>query len=157
MRCLFYILFFLLYSSLWGQTDSIHFDDILPPPPPVPDQFLPINNQDPIEKCAPPLINPIEKEPEYPGGQTAMYKFLVDNIKFPEIALDNRIQGKIYVQFTIDSTGDIKNVKILKGVHSSLDKEVIRAIQMMPCWQPAQRGNEYINVTYTVPINIYLN
>jgi len=98
----------------------------------------------------------VEQMPEFPGGETALRKYLSSTVKYPEIATENGIQGKVYVSFVVDRSGSISNVKIARGVDSSIDKEAMRVVKSMPKWIPGKQNGEPVRVSYTVPINFVL-
>lgn len=98
----------------------------------------------------------VEQMPEFPGGELALRKFLANSVKYPVIAQENGIQGKVFVNFVVDTNGGISNVKIARGVDSSLDKEAIRVIRSMPKWIPGKQGGRAVRVNFTVPINFVL-
>ena len=99
----------------------------------------------------------VEQMPEYPGGESALRKYLSSNVKYPQIATENGVQGKVYVNFVVDKNGGISNVKVVRGVDSSLDQEAVRVIKMMPKWIPGKQNGETVRVSYTVPINFVLD
>ncbi len=94
---------------------------------------------------------------EFPGGETEMMKFLADNTHYPVVAKDEEIQGKVFMQFTVDFDGSIKDVTVLRSIHLSLDTEAIRVIQSMPKWTPGAQNGKNIAVTYILPITFSLN
>jgi protein TonB len=94
--------------------------------------------------------------PEFPGGQRALLNFLSKNVKYPVIAQENGITGKVFVSFVIDEAGDILNVELLRGADPALDKEALRVVSSMPKWQPGMQGGKTVKVRYTVPINFQL-
>ena len=98
----------------------------------------------------------VESMPEFPGGQKKMFQYLGKNIKFPAAAKANGIQGKVYVNFTIGKNGEIRDIKILRGVHELLDKEAIRVIKAMPKWKPGKQRGKAVSVSYNLPINFKL-
>ncbi|MBQ7530429.1 MAG: energy transducer TonB [Paludibacteraceae bacterium] len=99
----------------------------------------------------------VEKMPEFPGGQKALYQFLSENVKYPVIARENKIQGRVICQFIVNKDGSITDVEVSKsGGDPSLDKEAIRVLKSMPNWNPGkQRGNP-VRVKYTVPVTFKL-
>lgn len=99
----------------------------------------------------------VDKMPEFPGGQVEMIKFLSKNINYPTVALDQGLQGSIYVQFVIWKDGSVREVKVLRGVGSSLDNEAIRVIKMMPNWEPGTQRGIPVNTRYTLPIKFKLD
>ncbi|GAO30053.1 energy transducer TonB [Geofilum rubicundum] len=98
----------------------------------------------------------VEEMPEFPGGQEALQKYLASSVRYPVIAQENGIQGRVYVQFVIDQTGAVTNATILRGVDPSLDREALRVVQAMPKWKPGKQRNRAVRVSYTVPINFVL-
>ena len=78
----------------------------------------------------------VEDMPEFPGGDLALRKFIANSIKYPEIAQENGIQGKVYVSFVVGADGYVKNAKIARGVDPSLDKEALRVVNDLPVWKP---------------------
>jgi TonB family protein len=94
----------------------------------------------------------VEVQAEFPGGEEARFKFLQQNIIYPEIAKEQNEKGTVYLKFVIEKDGSITNVTIMRGVSPSIDAEAIRVIQMMPKWKPAtQRGKE-VRVWFNLPI-----
>jgi len=98
----------------------------------------------------------VEDMPEFPGGDLALRKFIANSIKYPEIAQENGIQGKVYVSFVVGADGYVKNAKIARGVDPSLDKEALRVVNDLPVWKPGKQRGQAVNVQYTVPINFLL-
>jgi TonB family protein len=94
--------------------------------------------------------------PEFPGGETALKKFIEHSMKYPEIAKENGIQGTVYVKFTIDKTGKVVHPEIVKEVDPSLDKEALRVANTLPKWKPGKQRGKAVNVVYTIPVNFEL-
>jgi protein TonB len=103
------------------------------------------------------IFTVVETNPEYPGGNAAMMKFLYENLHYPAVAQENGIQGRVTLQFVVTSNGEIRGTKILKGVDPSLDKEAIRVIQSMPKWTPGKQDGKPVNVWITLPITFKVN
>lgn len=99
----------------------------------------------------------IEDKPEFPGGDAAMFQFISKNIKYPEIAKENGVQGKVFIQFVIGKEGKVTDVQVIRGVDPSLDKEAIRVIQSMPPWKPGKQRGKPVRVSFQVPINFKLS
>lgn len=99
----------------------------------------------------------VEKMPEYPGGDEARIKFLVDNIKYPKEALKNGITGTVFVTFIIEKEGTISNVEALKGIGGGCDEEAVRVISMMPNWKPGLQRGKPVRVQFNMPIQFNLN
>jgi len=97
----------------------------------------------------------IEEKPQYPGGDTAMFKFITDNFQVSEVQ-ESQIGGKIFVQFVIESTGKVSNVKIARGIDPYLDQEALRVVKSMPNWIPGKQRGKTVPVSFILPINIEL-
>jgi len=94
--------------------------------------------------------------PEYPGGPGEMAIFIQENFEYPEMAREMGEQGTIWVEFVVYSNGDIRDVKVVKGVSESLDKEAKRIVKKMPNWKPGEQAGKKVNVRYTIPIKARL-
>ena len=99
----------------------------------------------------------VEKMPEFPGGQQALFKYLSENVKYPVIAQENGIQGRVICQFVINRDGSIVDIEVVRsGGDPSLDKEAVRVIKSMPKWKPGMQRGKTVRVKYTVPVNFKL-
>jgi periplasmic protein TonB len=98
----------------------------------------------------------VEDMPEPPGGIAELMKFLGKNIKYPTIAQENGIQGRVVVEFVVNRDGSIVDPKVVRGVDPSLDKEAVRVIMSMPKWKPGKQGGKTVRVKYTVPVTFRL-
>lgn len=98
-----------------------------------------------------------EVRPEFPGGEAALQKYIASHVQYPEIARENGLQGKVYVQFVINKRGEVENAIIARGIDAVLDKEALRVIQNLPNWKPGVQRGKPVRVSYTVPINFKLN
>jgi len=96
---------------------------------------------------------PFEVQPEFKGGASKMYEWLGENIVYPNTAREAGIQGKVYVKFDIDKNGNLINKKIVRGVHITLDKEVIRILKISPKWTPGVKDGEKATYSFTLPVN----
>ena len=99
----------------------------------------------------------VEDMPEFPGGETALSKFISNSIIYPELAVEKGIQGKVYVAFVVTQNGKVANAKIAQGIDPALDKEALRVVNSLPLWKPGKQGGQNVNVSYTVPINFMLD
>jgi protein TonB len=111
---------------------------------------------EPVEEEEPEIFMVVEQMPEFPGGPAALFKYISQITKYPPIAKENGIQGKVYVQFIVGKDGSINQVKILRGVDPSLDKEAMRVVKSMPKWAPGKQSGKPVFVRYQVPINFKL-
>lgn len=99
----------------------------------------------------------VETMPEFPGGQAALFKYLSENVKYPVIAQENGIQGRVICQFVVNKDGSIVDVEVVRsGGDPSLDKEAVRVIKSMPKWSPGKQRGKAVRVKYTVPVNFKL-
>jgi len=97
----------------------------------------------------------VETMPSFPGGDQALFKFL-GNVKYPVIAQENGIQGRVICQFVVNRDGSIVDVEVVRPVDPSLDKEAIRVIKSMPSWSPGKQRGKSVRVKYTLPVNFRL-
>lgn len=102
------------------------------------------------------VFDVVEEQPSFPGGQGALMAWLRDNIKYPVVAAENGIQGKVIVQFVVGKNGSISNVKVLRSVDPSLDREAVRVVSSMPNWTPGKQNGTSVNVRYTLPVTFKL-
>ena len=98
----------------------------------------------------------VEDMPEFPGGEMALRTYIANAIKYPVIAQENGIQGKVYVTFVVGKDGKVSNATIARGVDPSIDKEALRVVNTLPAWKPGKQRGKPVNVSYTVPINFVL-
>ncbi|MBN2668649.1 MAG: energy transducer TonB [Bacteroidales bacterium] len=99
----------------------------------------------------------VEEKPEFVGGEAAFYKFLNKNIKYPEIALQNNAQGKVYIRFTIDKDGSIIDAHVARPLDKYLEAEALRIFEIMPKWKPGKQRGKTVKVSYIIPINFVLS
>lgn len=98
----------------------------------------------------------VETMPEYPGGQLALRKFIATHVMYPEEAKQKGVQGKVFVSFVVEKDGSVGDVKIARGVDSSLNKEALRVVTLLSDWTPGKQKGKAVRVSYTVPINFAL-
>ena len=129
-------------SSLEDDQSKAQVITYTPPPPPKPVE----------EEATEEIFVVVEKQPEFPGGTTALMKFLGDNIKYPVIAQENGIQGRVITNFVVERDGSISDVQVVRGQDPSLDKEAVRVIKTMPKWAPGQQRGKPVRVRFTLPV-----
>ena len=99
----------------------------------------------------------VEQMPEFEGGQDALMKFLVNNIRYPEGAVEQELQGRVYVQFVVYPNGELGKYKILRGVHSLLDKEALRVVKLTSGkWKPGWQNGKAVPVQFLLPVAFVL-
>ena len=114
-----------------------------PPPPPAP----------PADDV---VFTSVEQDPQFPGGQAALLKWVADHIKYPAVAQENGIQGRVTVQFVVTKNGTVGQVKVVRGKDPDLDKEAIRVVKSLPKFTPGKMNGHPVNVWYTLPITFRL-
>ena len=98
----------------------------------------------------------VEQMPSFPGGDAALMSFLSKNIHYPAIAEENGIQGRVVATFVVERDGSITDVKVVKSIDPSLDKEAVRVLKSMPKWIPGKQNGSPVRVKYTVPVTFRL-
>ena len=99
----------------------------------------------------------VENMPEFPGGDLGLMKFIQKNVRYPAIAKEYNITGKVYVSFIVDKQGSVTNVKIVRGVDKNLDAEALRVVSLLPKYKPGRQRGKAVRVMFTIPINFTLN
>lgn len=112
-----------------------------PPPPPAPKP-----------EVATKVFDVVEEMPSFPGGQGALMSYLASNIKYPVVAQENGVQGRVTVSFVVERDGSISDVRVARSVDPSLDREAQRVVKSMPRWKPGKQNGSAVRVKYTVPV-----
>ena len=94
----------------------------------------------------------VEVMPQFPGGQTAMLKYIMENIKYPKQIMEEGIQGRVTVSFIVEKDGRVSNVRLLRSVQSALDKEAVRVVKSMPKWSPGKHNGKPVRVRFNLPV-----
>ena len=102
------------------------------------------------------VFDVVEQQPSYPGGMGALNQWLASNIKYPVMAAENGIEGRVVVQFVVERDGSVSGVHVVRGVDPSLDKEATRVVSQMPKWIPGKQNGSAVRVKYTVPVTFRL-
>ena len=108
------------------------------------------------EEAAQQIFTVVEEMPDFPGGQAELLKFIAKSIKYPVIAQENGIQGRVICAFVVNKDGSVVDAEVLRGVDPALDKEALRVIGTMPKWKPGKQRGKPVRVKYTVPITFIL-
>ncbi len=98
------------------------------------------------------IFEAVEQQAQFPGGQAALMKWLSNNIKYPELAQQNNVEGRVTVKFTVEKDGSISNPVIAKGVDKDLDREAIRVVKKMPKWQPGKNNGVAVRSYFYLPV-----
>ena len=104
-----------------------------------------------------PIFTNVEVLPGFPGGLQAFQKFLGENLKYPEIAKKNNIQGRVFLSFVVEKDGSLSTIKVARGIGSGCDEEAVRVISISPKWTPGMQNGKAVRVSYTVPIFFQLD
>ncbi len=102
------------------------------------------------------IFEVVEQNPSFPGGEAELMKWLHKNLKYPPVAQENGIQGKVYIQFVVNKDGSIVDPKIIRSADASLDKEAMRVVQAMPKWTPGKQRGKAVRVRFTLPVTFRL-
>ena len=103
------------------------------------------------------VFDVVEVMPQFPGGQIAMLKYIMENIKYPKQIMEEGIQGRVTVSFIVEKDGRVSNVRLLRSVQSALDKEAIRVVKSMPKWTPGKQNGKPVRVRFNLPVMFKLN
>ena len=102
------------------------------------------------------VFDVVEQMPEFQGGPQALFTWLSQNVKYPAIAEENGVEGRVIVTFVVERDGSIADVRVVKSVDPSLDKEAVRVVKSMPRWIPGKQKGETVRVKYTTPVTFRL-
>jgi periplasmic protein TonB len=140
------ILIFLLslaYINVKAQTDST--ESIISPQESNPTKTI-------VKADAPSIFTYVEQMPEYIGGQSEMLRYIKENLKYPEDALEEEREAKVYVKFVVDENGAINNVSSIRPAGYGFDEEAIRVVESMPEWKPGKQNGKAVKVHFQIPI-----
>ena len=102
------------------------------------------------------IYSSVEQMPQFPGGEAALMKYLMTHIQYPVNAAKNNVQGRVIVQFVVEKTGEIGEVKVARSVDEELDAEAVRVVKELPKFTPGRQKGEPVRVWYTLPISFKL-
>lgn len=102
------------------------------------------------------IFTVVENDPEFPGGMEALYKYLRENIKYPQLARENNITGKVYVTFVVERDGSIAQPRVLKDIGGGCGAEAIRVVKSMPKWTPGKQRGKAVRVQFNLPVSFNL-
>ncbi len=108
------------------------------------------------EKPQEKIFTAVEQMPQFPGGETALLKYLQSHINYPPMAAENNVQGRVVVQFVVDKTGKVGDVKVVRSVDKDLDKEAARVCMSLPKFTPGRQNGQAVAVWYTLPVTFKL-
>ena len=102
------------------------------------------------------IFQVVEQQPEFPGGIPELMKYLQKNIRYPQICKEQRVQGRVIVQFVVNADSTITDVNVVKPVNPYLDQEALRVVKAMPKWKPGKQRGEPVRVRFTLPVTFRL-
>lgn len=129
-------------DALPAPIDNPSLDPVIDPPPVVEDKTYEMFD--------------IQKSPSFPGGEAELLKYLNQNIKYPQLARDNNIQGSVALTFVVNKDGSVSDVKILKDIGGGCGKEAVRVVNSMPRWIPGEANGHPVKVRFTLPVRFRL-
>jgi periplasmic protein TonB len=102
------------------------------------------------------IFTVVESMPEFPGGAQAMMEYIARNIRYPPMARESGIQGRVFVNFVVEPDGSVSNVNVLRGIGGGCDEEAIRVVQGMPKWTPGRQRGKAVRVSFNLPVRFTL-
>ncbi|WP_428656764.1 energy transducer TonB [Runella sp.] len=105
-----------------------------------------------VEAKAPEIFDKVEIDPQYVGGSEALQKFLMKNLNYPSPAQRSNIQGRVYLNFTVEPDGSLSNINVIRGIGFGCDEEALRVMKLMPKWKPGKQSGRAVRVRFTMPI-----
>ena len=118
--------------------------------------ITPVKIEEEVDEEEVKIFTVVEQDPEFPGGMEALLKYLAQNIKYPQLARDNGITGKVFVTFVVERDGSIANVKLLRDIGGGCGAEAIRVVKSMPKWNPGKQRGKAVRVQFNLPVNFTL-
>ncbi|MCD4665875.1 MAG: energy transducer TonB [Bacteroidales bacterium] len=118
------------------------------------EEYIPVEEEEESEEV---IFTVVESMPTFPGGDAARIKYLNNNIKYPQMARESGIQGRVFVTFVVERNGKVTDVKVLRGIGGGCDEEAIRVIKNMPNWVAGKQRGKPVRVQFNMPILFKLN
>ena len=118
--------------------------------------YVPVMTEEEPAPVAEEIFTFVEEYPEFPGGDKALREYILNNIKYPEVARTSGITGTVYVQFVVEKDGSISDVKVVRGIGGGCDEEAVRVVKSMPRWKPGKQRGQPVRVYFTLPIDFKL-
>ena len=119
-------------------------------------EFTRVEVKEEVEEAEEEVFLVVEEDPEFPGGLDALSKFIADNIKYPQLAKENNITGKVFVSFVVEKDGRVGQVKILRDIGGGCGNEAVRVVKMMPRWKPGKQRGKPVRTQFNLPVNFDL-
>ena len=119
------------------------------------EEYIPIEEEDEEEETQ--IFTVVESMPGFPGGEVARIRYLNENIKYPQMARESGIQGRVFVTFVVERNGAVTDVRVLRGIGGGCDEEAVRVIKNMPKWNAGKQRGKPVRVQFNMPILFKLN
>lgn len=116
--------------------------------------YIPVRQEEEVAETE--IFTVVESMPEFPGGQVKMLEYIARNIKYPPMARESGIQGRVFVNFVVEPSGAVSNVKIIRGIGGGCDEEAIRVVESMPKWTPGRQRGKAVRVSFNLPVRFTL-
>lgn len=120
------------------------------------EEFTPVQVEDEVIEQEEEIFVFVEENPSFPGGEEALYSFLRDNIKYPQLARENNITGKVFVQFVVEKDGSISNAKVMRDIGGGCGQEALRVVKAMPKWKPGKQRGKAVRAQFNLPVSFNL-
>lgn len=120
------------------------------------EEIVPVVVEEEVEEVEEEIFTVVENDPEFPGGMEALYKYLGTSIKYPTLAKENNITGKVYVTFVVEKDGSIANPRVLRDIGGGCGQEAIRVVKAMPKWKPGKQRGKAVRVQFNLPVSFQL-
>ena len=120
------------------------------------EQYVPVQQEEEESSDDQQIFMVVESMPKFPGGEVALHKYLAENIRYPEMAKESGIQGRVFVTFVIEKDGSVTDVKVLRGIGGGCDEEAVRVVKNMPKWTPGKQRGKPVRVQFNLPVKFTL-
>ncbi len=120
-------------------------------------EITPVKIDDEEEEDEQIIFQVVENDPEFPGGLEALMKYLKQNIKYPQLARENNITGRVFVTFVVEKDGSVTGVRVLRDIGGGCGQEAVRVVKSMPKWTPGKQRGKAVRVQYNLPVNFSLH
>ena len=119
------------------------------------EEYVPVEIED-EEVVEQEIFKIVEEMPAFPGGEAKLMEYVAKNVKYPQIARETGIQGRVFVNFVVEPDGSVSNVTVLRGIGGGCDEEAMRVVKNMPKWKPGKQRGKAVRVSYMLPVNFKL-
>ena len=143
---------FLSFLFLCGGVAMAQNNDVVVPPAPSDEPQVDVGSQ--VQSA--PVYQFVEQMPQFPGGDQAMMEYLKKNLRYPIVARENEVQGRVIVRFVVNEDGKVSDVVIMRDIGSGCGQEAVRVVKMMPKWLPGKQNGKPVKTYFTLPVTFRL-